>query len=358
MRTLKASIREVGAIVCAVSLILPLESGAQALERLFYYVNREDSYQSLVKNIDQITVLGPQVYTVDSLGVVFGEMDSRVLALAKGHRVKVMPLVVNEAFNQPALRMLLADTAARSRATRSLVLLCQQNGYWGIQFDIENVNIQDRDRLTAWYRETAAALHRGGFTLSIAVVHRTEDNAGPTAYHRFLQDSWRAGYDLAALAQAGDFISLMTYSENTRRTPPGPVAGLPWMRENIDYFLKYVPREKLSLGIPTYGDHWFAREDRTIPERARSWSETVGWTWGSGIAERHGAAIQWDSVAAVPYAYFSNGGVYEWLFLENARSFREKLNLARSYRLRGFSVWVLGPEDPGIWDILKSEPKP
>jgi len=130
------------------------------------------------------------------------------------------------------------------------------------------------------------------------------------------------------------------------------------MRENIEYFLKYVPREKLSLGIPTYGDHWFAREDRTIPERARSWAETVGWTWGSGIAERHGATIQWDTVAGVPYAYFSNGGVYEWVFLENARSFREKLNLVRTYRLRGFSVWVLGPEDPAIWDTLRGEPKP
>src|SRR6266849_4284868 len=325
------------ALAFALSLVAARQSGGQALERLFYYVDRQDSYESLVKNIDQITILGPQVYTVDSLGIVFGELDPRVLALAKAHRVKLMPLVVNEAFNQPALRKLLADTAARGRATRSLVQLCQQNSFWGIQFDIENVNIQDRDLLTTWYRETASALHRGGFTLSIAVVHRTEDNAGPTAYHRFLQDSWRAGYDLAALAQAGDFISLMTYSENT------------------DYFLKYVPREKLSLGIPTYGDHWFAREDRTIPERARSWSETVGWTWGASIAERHGAAMQWDSVAGVPYAYFSNGGVYEWVFLENARSFREKMNLARTYRLRGFSVWVLRPEDPAIWDILKSE---
>ncbi len=358
MRTPRAFPPAITTAVCALSLLLPRAANGQALERLFYYVDRQDSYESLAKNIDQITILGPQVYTVDSLGIVFGELDPRVLALAKAHRVKVMPLVVNEAFNQPALRKLLADTAARGRATRSLLQLCQQNAFWGIQFDIENVNIQDRDLLTAWYRETASALHRGGFTLSIAVVHRTEDNAGPTAYHRFLQDSWRAGYDLAALAQAGDLISLMTYSENTRRTPPGPVASLQWMRENIDYFLKYVPREKLSLGIPTYGDHWFTREDRTIPERARSWSETVGRTWGSSIAERHGAVMQWDSVAGVPFAYFSNGGVYEWVFLENARSFREKMNLARTYRLRGFSVWVLGPEDPGIWDILKAEAKP
>jgi spore germination protein YaaH len=358
MRIQIAAYRALPAVLCAILLIPPRQLTAQALERLFYYQDQEDSYSSLVKNIDQITVLGPQVYTVDSLGIIFGELDARVLALANAHRVKVMPLIVNEAFNGPALRRLLADTAARSRATRSMVELCQRHGYWGIQFDIENVNIQDRDLLSAWYRETANALHRAGRTISIAVVHRTEETAGETGYHRFLQESWRAAYDLAALSRAGDFISLMTYSQNTRRTPPGPVAGLDWMRANIDYFLKYVPKEKLSLGIPTYGDHWFTRWDPTLPERARSWSETVTWTWGSGLAERHGATLQWDAVAGVPYAFYPNGGVYEWVFLENARSFREKLNLAKSRNLRGFSVWVLGPEDPAIWDILKTEPKP
>src|SRR5258706_7562345 len=187
MRTPKSLRLALAALVFALSLVATRQSNAQALERLFYYVDRQDSYESLVKNVDQITILGPQVYTVDSLGIVFGELDSRVLALAKAHRVKVMPLVVNEAFNQPALRKLLADTAARARATRSLVQLCQQNGYWGIQFDIENVNIQDRDLLTAWYRETASALHRGGFTVHNVVVPHSPGHAGPTPYHRFLQ---------------------------------------------------------------------------------------------------------------------------------------------------------------------------
>ncbi|HJP86921.1 MAG TPA: glycosyl hydrolase family 18 protein [Gemmatimonadaceae bacterium] len=345
-------------IFILVSILFVPVANAQSLERLFYYVDRDDAYESLRSHIDQITVLAPQVYTVDSLGIVFGQLDSRVLALAKAHHVKVMPLVVNEGFNQPALRKLLADTAARVRATRTLVDLCRENGYWGIQFDIEDVNIQDRNLLTAWYGETADALHRAGCKISIAVVHQTEDNAGANAYQRFMYDSWRAGYDLAALARAGDFISLMTYSEHTRRTTPGPNASLAWMRANVDYFLKYVPREKLSLGIPTYGGHWFVREDRTIPERARSWNETVSWKWGSGLAERNGAVMQWDSVAAVPYAYYPIDGVYEWLFLENARSFREKLDLAKSRKLRGFSVWVLGPEDPGIWDVLRAEAKP
>jgi spore germination protein YaaH len=48
------------------------------------------------------------------------------------------------------------------------------------------------------------------------------------------------------------------------------------------------------------------------------------------------------------------GGLNEWLFLEDARSFKAKLELAKEKKVRGFSVWVLGPEDPAIWDVLRA----
>jgi len=338
--------------VVVVSLIGASVGGAQSPERLFYYVDREDSYRSFVAHVDQITVLGPQVYTVDSLGLVYGSLDRRVLQLAKSRGVKVMPLVVNEGFNQPALRRLLADTAARSRAIASFVELCRRNGYWGIQFDIENLNIQDRDRYTAWFTDAARALHAAGFTISAAIVHQTDELPGPTGYHRFLADSWRT-FDIGALGRVADFLSVMSYDQHTRRTPPGPVAGIPWVRSVAEYFLRGVPAEKLSLGIPLYGDYWSARPDPT-PERARTSANSVSWFWGSGLAERNGATIKWDDVQQVPYASFEVGGTFEWLYLENARSFSAKLALMREKKLRGFSAWVLGPEDPEIWKALGS----
>src|SRR6185503_6354439 len=124
----------------------------------------------------------------------------RVIELAKARGVKLMPLVVNEGFNQPALRRLLADTAARNRAITSFVERCRRNGYWGIQFDIENINIQDRDRCAAGFTDAARALHAGGFKVSAAIVHQTDDLPGPTGYHRFLADRWRP-FDLAALGR-------------------------------------------------------------------------------------------------------------------------------------------------------------
>ena len=170
-------------LLVACLVLASRSAGAQYTgERLFYYVDREDSYNSLVKHVDQITVLGPQVYVVDSLGIMWGSLDKRVDALARKHGVKIMPLFTNEGFQQPGLRKLLADTAARNRAIESMVALCKAHNYWGMQFDVENINIADRDRFTQWYTDAAKALHKAGYKISIAVVHKTEEGAGPTAY--------------------------------------------------------------------------------------------------------------------------------------------------------------------------------
>lgn len=348
-----APIRVAIAATFALLAAAPLPAAAQAMEKLFYYVDNEQSYNSFVKHVAQIDVLAPGSYRIDSLGIIWGEIDRRVLELARANGVKVMPLIVNEGFHQPSLRRLLADTAARNRSVRAMAELCTRHRFWGMQFDIENVHIDDRDRLTSWYADAARALHRAGCTISIAVVHRPDELAGPLGYHRFLFDSWRAAYDMPALARAGDFISLMSYSQHTRRTPPGPQAGLTWLAAVVDHALASVPPEKLSMGIPTQGLHWFTREDNSLPERARSWAETVSWTWGSGLAERNGATLRWDPVEAVTVGHYSNGGTWEWLFLEDVRSFQAKLDFLRGRKLRGFSAWVLGPEDERIWDLLR-----
>jgi len=81
-------------LLCTTSL------AAQGGERLFYYTDREDSYRSLVAHISRIDIVAPSAYFVDEDGIVYGDVDSRVLALAQQHRVAVVPLLVNRGFDQ------------------------------------------------------------------------------------------------------------------------------------------------------------------------------------------------------------------------------------------------------------------
>jgi spore germination protein YaaH len=346
--------RLVPGLLLLAATLAPGRAPAQELERLFYYVDRESSFDSFRDHVDRIDIVAPAAYSVDEDGVVWGEVDPRVLALAEEHDVAVMPLIHNPGFDQEMLHGLLASDAARARTIASLVELCRRHGFDGIQFDFENLHMNDRDAFTRFYREAAGALHDAGYRISVAVVHRPDVLPGPTRYHKWIFKNWRAGYDLEALAEAGDFVSVMSYSQHTRRTPPGPQAGVPWARAVAGHFLRFMPPGKLSLGIPLGSQHWYtSQEDDIDPERARSYSEPLTHRRAIVLAERHGAEIEWSETHQVPYAFYERGGTWEWIFMEDARSFRAKLDLARELGVRGFSAWVLGPEDPGIWDALR-----
>jgi len=45
--------------------------------------------------------------------------------------------------------------------------------------------------------------------------------------------------------------------------------------------------------------------------------------------------------------------VFQHLWLEDATAFMAKREVALHRRLRGYSVWVLGHEDPAVWAALR-----
>jgi spore germination protein YaaH len=322
---------------------------AQELEALWYSTDAEWSVQAFLANADKISVVSPQSFSMDSLGVIWGRVDARVLARAREAKVKVIPLIVNPGFDQGIFHRVLASAESRKRAVRNITALCRDNRFDGIQFDFENINVADRDVFTAFSREVADSLHRVRCSLSAAVVPRQGEFPGATSYHAWIYANWRGAYDYKALAESMDFLSIMTYSQHTRRTPPGPVAGYPWMERTVKYLLEIgVPASRISLGFPAYSNHWFPMSDAQGP---RSSGTGLGWAAATGVLARNAATPQWDETQKEAYAFWETDGVYEWLFLQDARAFEARLELVRRYKLRGYSVWQVGQEDPKVWSL-------
>jgi spore germination protein YaaH len=343
-------------VACLTTLILcPSVTEAQyRSENLFYMVDTEDSFQSFKKNLAAISIVAPQTFSISKDGVVWGEVDPRVLKLAKDNNIEVIPLIMNPGFDRQLLHHFLNDSTARRQAITMMVSLAKSYNFSGWQFDFEHIHITDREAFTDFYRETAQALHQEGFSLSAAVVPTNTDHDLPTAYHRFLYEYWRGAYDLKALAEIGDFLSLMTYSQHTRRTPPGPVAGIPWMKEMVEHMLELgISPDKISLGIPFYSTYWFAdySDERGgfINGRGTSYEKV------SGLIERYSADLVWLENQQCHYAIWNHDGVFEYAFVEDARSISPKLKLVEKYQLRGISVWRLGQEDPAVWDTLSTQ---
>ena len=334
---------------------LVLNTTAQvSSENLFYMVDTQESFESFKSNLSQISIVAPQSFRISKEGAISGSVDSRVLELAKANKIKVMPLIVNNGFTAELLHSLLSNLQARKRSIKMMLSLAKKYNLDGWQFDLEGLNIADRNNYTSYFKETAEALHKAGLQLSAALVHAVEDVPGPTPYHRYVYENWSAGYDFKEISEAGDFISIMAYDQHTRRTPPGPVAGADWVERVIQYLIKKeVAPGKISLGIPDYSVHWFP--DYTKEKGGFSNGQQIGYKAVENLLSKYKPELLWNDKAGCHYTFWDNDGVYEYLYIEDGASLKPKLDILGKYKLRGISVWVLGKEAPDFWTVLKKK---
>lgn len=338
-------------VIVTVMMALAGPAGAQRLESL-WYLRGEESIQAFIARADQITIVAPQVFQMDSTGRIRGQVDPRVMATAREKGVEVHPLVMNPGFDQPAIHRVLTNPEARTQALRSLAALCRDNRFDGIQFDFENFHVRHKDDFTSFTREAVDSVHRAGCQLSAAVVPRFNEDPGTNSYDRWIYENWRAAFDYKALADTLDFISFMTYAQHTGGSPPGPVSGLPWMKACLEYVLSLgVPTSKISLGLAGYSDWWYPAYDDTNGSRLRG--DDISYLRAMEILDSAGVKPKWDDVQKAPYAMWESRGVFRHMWLEDARAFMTKLALVRQHKLRGFSVWLLGLEDPATWKALR-----
>jgi spore germination protein YaaH len=327
-------------------------AGAQNPKALFYLTRNPNSVRSFLAHSSQIDILVPTWYSVDQDGLVSGGANPLVLSTAKQIHLPVMPIVGDDGFNQEAFHKLLVNASAHRQMIAQLIDAAKTNGYIGFQFDFENVKWTDRDLLTAIVAETATAFHQQGLQLSIATVPGAPGHAGESGFAAWIYANWRGAYDLEALAKSVDLICLMTYDQHTRWTAPGPVAGWEWTIKNLDYALKVVPPQKLSLGIPIYGYHWFAGAPTEPGDKPNPMADYEPSQDALDLAKAYNAPIQWDPVDRTAWFYFYRDDMREWVFFTDKRTFQERYDLVKQRGLQGFCSWDLGEEDPSIWSAL------
>lgn len=336
-------------------MILHPAAAADGLKKpvaLFYMMETPKSEASFEAHIDKIGLLVPTWYGVDQEGLVNGAPNPGILAEAQAHHLPVMPIIAMADRNK--MHAFLQSKAAIARMADAMVREAEDNGFVGFQFDFENIFWSDRDAFSAMTKQVAAVMHAHKLELSIAVCPNAPGHPGRGAFSKWMFQYWRGAYDIKALGKYTDFISLMTYDQHTRWTTPGPVGGMPWLMKNLDYALKVVPADKISLGIPLYGYHWYTG-DPVRPDGTEA-ANIVGQYYDADewqpFIRHYNIKLQWDDEDKESWFWFYRDDMREWAFVPDARSFKVRLDVMDTYHLQGFSSWVLGSEDPKIWDTL------
>ena len=317
--------------------VLTSAHAAPPLTTVMYLVNRPASVASFQAHWQFVSIIAPQCFTMDAGGFIGGEVPPAVAETAREHGVAVMPLVTNRGFNQPLMHTVLDSEESRARAIRYLLYYALRDGYIGFQFDYENIKSFYRDKFSQFFHEAAVEFHKHHLLLTAAVVGKSIPGGS---------EDWSGVYDYPSLGRDADFLSIMAYPQHGAFSAPGPLAGLPWVQGIVEFTRSTMPAKKISLGVPLYGFHWTAPADPTAKWQARS---TGFAATSTAIA---GQTPEWrDDESAYRVAFTDAAGRHE-LWYEDVRCVAEKLSLAASQKLAGISAWVLGQEDPAMWELL------
>jgi spore germination protein len=321
-----------------------------SMQNIFYILkNSPASLLSLKNHYQAMDAIIAQAYQINEQGEVSGNIDPKVASFANQHHMKVTALVTNIGFNQEKAHSFLTNTSAQQSSIQTLVNLCKQNHYEGLQLDFENIHVSDKNKLTHFYMNAAQALHKQGYAISFAVVPVPEDGPATSSYQKRKYDNWGGVYDLQALGKVADFISIMAYDQHSQGNIPGPTASIRWVNSTIQHALHFIPARKLSLGVPTYSAHWYTAMDHATGRITVHLSD-ISYAEVKTLLERNRAALRWNKEDKLSYAVYQHAWLNEYIFAEDVNSFKAKERLAKKYKLRSLSIFTLGNEDPRIWD--------
>ncbi|HUW22089.1 MAG TPA: glycosyl hydrolase family 18 protein [Candidatus Bathyarchaeia archaeon] len=252
-----------------------------------------------------------------------------VLAIAADNRAEILPSLAND-FDGRRVAKLLADGSLRESLLKDLVRIAKDNQYRGWDLDWEGLKPADKDAYSRFVADLASVLHQNGLLLSVSVYAQTGEAA----------DQWEglAGQDYQALAESADQLRIMAYDFHNENSRPGPVTPLDKLEAVIDFNLKNLPREKIVLGIPTYGYDW--GPDKGEPVEYRQARERL--SQFQGTTNR-------DPLSSSLVGRYRLDGVGHEIWFEDRESISRKLEIAKKQGIRQFCFWRLGGEDSRLW---------
>lgn len=342
-------------------ILIAITCVAQGFQSFFYLsshpgdpVSAAQQLEDFRQHANLVDVIAPRWYVLDAAGNLNGAVNAELLQIAQQHNVKVMPYIVNLGpgfdFNQYLLHIFLQSPSARQRAITTMTTLCDKYHLYGFQLDFENIHISDKDRYSQFVADASNALHQHNCLLSLAVMPRTSDV--PTSEReRRAFTNWLGAYDFKKLGQHADFISVMTYNRNGAGTTPGPNSPLSWTTEVVKYLIKYMPSQKVSIGLIDFSNYWYM-DDKNYKHGIRARSTSLEYSKVTTLLSRWQKQPFWDADCGCYVGIHSQHGFYDYLFIEDVNAFNAKMSLIKQYDLRGFSLFRLGYEDPKIWDAL------
>jgi len=311
---------------------IPSTTGRGSVAGWIPYWLQNEAFAVIQKNSDLFTTLSPFWYELTSQGdlIVFPNAeDPAIIGFAKKYGIAMIPLIANSYNSQP-VSTVLNNPVLRQKHIQTIVNTVYQMGYDGIEIDYENLFVTDKEVFVLFLRELKAALglNKKLVATLMAKTKSISNTSGATAH------------DYYGIGQDVDTVRIMAYDYSW--TTPGPIAPADWVKQVLTYAVTLIPREKLEVGLPTYGYDWGTTK------------AGISYQVAINTANMYTAQIIEDFQNGPHYTYTNTTGTPHEVWFTNSSNFKTLLDIAQQLNLRGIALWHPGKDDPKIYDVIRN----
>jgi spore germination protein YaaH len=348
------------------------------------------------KHLRDIDAVYPFVFTVTSVGEIRdqGGLSDRdwksFISSAQRKDVAVIPTVMWADGTQ--MHEVLTNATKRAVHVAHIAAMVKDGRYDGVDIDYEGKKSETRDGFSLFLKELKAAL--GKKTLICTIEPRTP----PESLYRDVPAVINYVNDYGEIAKYCDQVTIMAYDQQRadiklndirRGAPYIPVSDVDWVRKVLEITLKSIPKEKVVLGIPTYGHHyavtvapdWYrdywklgalnvpsildlAKEEDVKPSRNAAGEMGFSYIPESSVLFSYSKDLRipkntptGEVAAAKALAYANTTGkevTFNVASYSDVGAMKDKIDLAREFKLRGVALFKIdGEEDQKVWRHLR-----
>lgn len=313
----------------------PLPPKAQLVGWMAYW-DEINSFKRLPEVIDDFYVFMPMLYRVNTNGRLVNYTvlnKSQILSLAREKNMPLVPMIGDDE-NAKSIDLLLYDGNNRQQFIEDLLKEAISENYQGWSIDIEAVTSNDKEAFSVFVDTVADALHKNNLEFHVVVYAKPE---------KVLYDPALA-HDYQRIGAVVDTVQVMTYLYSGELTGPGGQTPLYWYRDVLRQLIKYVPKEKIVVGLSTHGYTWDENNKAT------------GLTYPQvqTILKTYEPEIIYDHFHSSQKGTYTRSDQQYTMYFEDTASILEKVKVARDeFGLNTFALWRMGAEDPDVWEALR-----
>lgn len=299
----------------------------------------ESGIASFRDNYQKLNELSLYWYNLDSVNGISRDdsvsdgIEKDIVAFAKQNKKKVF-VGISDHGSAAKADKILVDKGIQKDHISKIISILDKRGYDGVIIDYEDLREDQEEDFTKYMRKLSEQVHAKGNTLGISIPVETEGRI----FH---------GINIVDVSKVVDKMHMNIYEEFGNETGPGPIASINWVDTVIKNAINQgVEPSKIIIGTAHSGHDWVTSPNEVFFKDSTT-KEVLE------LQSKYSSNLKWDDDSQSTFFEYEDAGKNHIVWLEDYRSFKAKIDLAKSYELRGVFIWYLGGEDPEVWNVLK-----